>query len=449
MCRVKASARLGVPLLTVPDPGDEMRRLTTATSTLLTLLLVAAMTVGCNRGPDVEDDPRGALREALSNLGDYAGYEVTLRFAADDTARAALLAEGDFEPEVLDLLLGAAVQQRYLPGEDPDDLSDDQTYIAVEVDGQLVLEVVALPDYETYLRVDLPEILRLVDEHSDQGMDPSDLAELEATARQFGLADEYDVLQAGGWFRLTGLEQISNFMAGMAGAAQPDQEDLEEFQAEVLDSLRRHFEDLDITYVGSEDAGERVRVTADAEVIRNLVRDLLPSFVGFSGLDQLGEDPQALTEEILADIPDSATVSVDVWLDDGEIRQVAFDVLGALRQAGEDVPAGEFLLVAQVREFSGSIDAPADAHRVDLFGIIGGFLGGAFGAFEGGWADDMWEQEGWEEDAWDGDGAGFDDLFADECIDEAELDLYFGDMDEDTREQAIAEFEAFTGRERC
>ena len=135
------------------------RRLVTTTS----LLLLAALLAACNRGPDVEADPRAALQQALSNLAGYDGYEVTFGFDADDQARAAL-AEEDLDAEAVDLLLGATVRQQYVPGEAAD-RSQDEAYVRVEVGGDAVFEMVALPDYETYVRVGLPEILALFEQH--------------------------------------------------------------------------------------------------------------------------------------------------------------------------------------------------------------------------------------------------------------------------------------------
>jgi hypothetical protein len=243
------------------------------------------------------------------------------------------------------------------------------------------------------------------------------LDELAVQAEAFGLREAVEAARAGDWIRVTGVEQMLNLFGGSPTPAEEVDDEEAERLAEELSAAAVRFldRDVDVTYVGSDDAGERVRATTDGASLRAFLDDVNRIVASSDALG--GTDPQDLAGE-LGDLPDDATVSLDAWLQDGRLTQLALD-LAALDDEG--TTEGELLLVVGVAEFTGSVDAPDEAVVVDLFGLLGGFLGG----FGGGGPQDAFGDDGFDddgiEDGFDDD--AFDEEFgADDCLSEEELD---------------------------
>jgi hypothetical protein len=405
---------------------------------LFTVLLLAATTVACDRvgGTSVEDDPEGALREALEALADYDGVELLLQLSADETARAQALAEGDMDEDELELLLTSSVLVRASGDGDEDGAAE----FVVTVDGTAVAELRVLPDLDLYLRLDLDAILELVDDpEARQTID-----ELAIQADAFGLREVVEAAQRGEWIHVTGLEQLMNLFGGPQ--AQP-QDDVDEEEAERLAeefsaaAIRFLDEDVSVTYVGSDDTGERVRATTDGAALRSFLEEL--STIAASSDAFGGADPQDLAGE-LDELPADATITFDAWISGGELTQIALD-LAALDDAGEI--EGELLLVVGIAEFTGSIDAPDEAARVDLFGLLGGFMGGLGGAGGDLFGGDPIEEEVFDEaDAADNGGFeddGFDEgEFGADCLTEEDLDEMRAFLDEEQQEELDQAIEA-------
>jgi hypothetical protein len=375
---------------------------------LLAVAALALTSVGCDRGgTSVEDDPEQALREALEELADYEGIELLVQLSADDDAQAQALREDGLDEDELELLLTASLLVRATGGDD-----DGRAEFVVTIDDDAVAELRVLPDTDLYLRLDLQRLIELVDDPEAT----TQLDELALQAEAFGLREAVEAARAGDWIQVTGVEQMLNLFGMSPTPAEEVDDDEAERLAEELSAAAVRFldRDVDVTYVGSEDAGERVRATTDGASLSAFLEDVNRILASSEALG--GADPQDLAGD-LGDLPDDATVSLDAWLQDGRLTQLALD-LAALDDEG--TIEGELLLVVGVAEFTGSVDAPDEAVVVDLFGLLGGFLGG----FGGGGPDAFGDQEpddGFDDGTFDDD--AFDESFgADDCLSEEELD---------------------------
>jgi hypothetical protein len=375
---------------------------------LLAVAALALTSVGCDHGgTSVEDDPEQALREALEELADYEGIELLVQLSADDDAQAQALREDGLDEDELELLLTASLLVRATGGDD-----DGRAEFVVTIDDDAVAELRVLPDTDLYLRLDLQRLIELVDDPEAT----TQLDELALQAEAFGLREAVEAARAGDWIQVTGVEQMLNLFGMSPTPAEEVDDDEAERLAEELSAAAVRFldRDVDVTYVGSEDAGERVRATTDGASLSAFLEDVNRIVASSEALG--GADPQDLAGD-LGDLPDDATVSLDAWLQDGRLTQLALD-LAALDDEG--TIEGELLLVVGVAEFTGSVDAPDEAVVVDLFGLLGGFLGG----FGGGGPDAFGDQEpddGFDDDTFDDD--AFDESFgADDCLSEEELD---------------------------
>jgi hypothetical protein len=405
-------------------------------STLLLLALVATACGGADAG--VEDDPEDALRDALEELADYDGFELLFQLSADEEARAQALREDDFTEEELERLLTASVLVRTTAQGDEDEGAAE---VILTVDDEQVAELRVLPDMDLYLRLDLDGIAELSEDPEMR----REIDELAGQAEAFGLRDAVEAAQRGDWIRVTGFEQLINLFGDGPAAEDTttDEEEAERLSEEIADAAIRFVdEDVSVAYVGSDDAGERVRATTDGAALQRFL-DEVGSIAATS--DALGgTDPQELAGDL--EIDGDQRVTLDAWISGGRLTQVAVD-LGALDE-GVDTE-GELLLVIGIDEFTGTIDTPDDAAQVDLFGLIGGFMGGLGGSgqepFEDGTFDEDPEgepdqdvEDGLDEDGFDED--GFDEGEA--CITEEEIEEMRDFLEPEEQEELDAAIEA-------
>src|SRR5688572_11229563 len=102
-------------------------------------LLAAGLVLGAcggdsGGGPDPADDPKGALTNALENLGEYEGIDMT--FSLDSTADdLAAVSEGDLTEEQADIILNSSINVKAISGES---LEDTQFEFVVDIDSSLV-----------------------------------------------------------------------------------------------------------------------------------------------------------------------------------------------------------------------------------------------------------------------------------------------------------------------
>jgi hypothetical protein len=369
-------------------------------------LLLSAGLTACGGGSDVEDDPKSALAEAIEALGDYDGIELLLSIDGDADALMAAT-DGDLDEETTELLLDSTVLLR-AAGEDE---NDAQAEVVVSLRGEEALEVRVLPEQRFFVRVDLDAV--------DDALGDAELAasldDLVDTAEAFGLGEIAAVVRRGGWIEVTGLEQFGE-LTGTSDTTEeePSEEEVEDVRERLVSTLQRFLEeDVTVTHVGEETAGERVRATTTEGDLASLL-DELSTIVG----DVSGVDP-----DTFAELPDASgsddPVDIDFWLDGGELSQVGFDL--AQLEEGE-APEGTYVLLG-VEEFTGSVEAPDDPTQIDLFEVVGGMFGGGF---DEGDLEDLEEGELEEGDL--GDGAT--DPLGGECIPREELEELIGDDEE-------------------
>jgi hypothetical protein len=373
-----------------------MRRATTTTATAA---LVAVTLSACGGGgPDVESDPEAALRDAVEALGDYDGIELIASIDADEDAMVAA-ADGDLDDDDVRLLLDSEVVLRAVVGDGEDEQGRGE--VLVDLGGETVAELRAVDEEAVYVRLDPDAAAEALD-------DPDLRASLEdaiSTVDEFGLGDLATTIRDGEWVRLTGLQQF----AEATGAEEPTEEEAADLRSRLVGSLQRFLdEDVEVTYVGEEDPGERVTATTTTSALAGLLEEVSAAAGDLGGLagEDLGFDPDEVGDD---------PVAVDVWLDRGRLSQVGFD-LASLAEDGDGAPEGTFLLV-RVEEFSGSVDAPSEATEVDLLQVFGQLLGGGLGGATG---TDGGAAPGVDADAPEGEAEG--DPLGGGCIPQDEID---------------------------
>lgn len=422
------------------------RHTTTRLGAIIAPFVLALALVACN-DQEVEEDPRSALRDAVMEFRDYQGVELTIGAELDEAARASAMQEGELSEEQLALLTDSTLTVRGVEG---DDDADGESEFVLVVGDETVVTVRALADYELYALIDLPAIERVAESLDvgpgfQQGLD-----EFEQMAGFFGLGQVASAAREGEWIRVAGLQELVD----MAEEPEPAEEEIDEADLEalarevgerLLDFLED--EDVEVAHVDSDDVGERVRVTAQGEQLRDLAVDVIESLDDVAGVADptgTGMGTAELRAELDEAFADDLVVSFDAWLDRGELSQVAVDVFELARAAdAPDVPDGEFLIAVGIAEFSGPIEAPDADVTFDVFEIFGEMMGGLgdLGDLDGDpFADEAPEQL--PDDADEG-------VEQDICLTEDELEQFLEQMPEDQRELSDEQLEEMLGVPIC
>jgi hypothetical protein len=383
------------------------------------LLLVVVTACGGNEADEVAEDPQGSLREAVEAVGEWEGINLELRLDVDEAGREALLSEEDMTQEELDLLLDGRVVATIANLDDPE-TSSFATRIVL--DGNDLLELRVTEDERFFVRVDLQAVSEAAD---DEVLAPEDIDELVGMADMLGVGEAGEALAGSEWIELTGIEQLM----ALAGAQPEDTEAPDEAAAERIAERTSTFVEQDVTVetVGSDDIGERVRATTNGAALRRFLDDVSAEVDTGGLLEESGG--QDLADD-LTDLPDDAVVSLDAWIDGGELRQLAIDLASLDEEVDVD---GELWLIIAMEEYSGSVDAPDEATTLDVFSLVGGFLGGGF---EEGFGDDGFDDDGFDDDGFDDDGFD-DDGFEDDLVTEED------GVDESTDDDGAGEDDGF------
>jgi hypothetical protein len=441
------------PLRFLGEETVRPRRLTHLLSLLLVPILALAV-VAC-ADDDVEEDPRGSLRDAMMSLGDWEGAEITLGVQLDETAQASAREEGELSDDELSLLMDSNLVIRAAQTGEGEDASGEAEIVLTVADEQ-VMSIRSLPEYRLYALLDL-EAMEQVAESLDEGdAFREGVGEMESMAGMIGMQDVFDAARESEWVRITGVEQMAGMFEGMAGEQtqeQPDEEELEEAGRNIGERLVRFLDEdgVNVTHLGSEDAGERLNVTMRGAALRELIADVLAELEAVEGVPDPtggGMGMADLRQELEESIPDDTEVAFDAWIDGGELSQIAVDVFEVARAAGEeDVPDGEFLVALALSEFTGGVEEPETDVTFDVFGVVGNFMGGMMG----GLGDDPFADDGFEDlpdDAFEDEEAFEDELSEDDfsgeefCLTQEEIDQMLSQMPEDQREIAEEELEA-------
>jgi hypothetical protein len=413
----------------------------------IALVLVLVTACGGNEADEVAEDPESSLRDAVEAIADWQGIALELRLEADEAGQQALLTEGDMTQEDLDLLLGGRVLATIAHLDDPETTAFEAR---IRVDDGELLELRVTDDQRFFVRADL----EAVPETSDgELLAQEDLDDLVSMAEMMGVGEAGRALAESRWIELTGIEQL----LALAGVSpEDDTEEVDEATAERIAARTSTFieEDVTVTTVGSDDIGERVRATTDGAALQRFLDDISAELDDGGLIDEAGG--QELTDELSED----TVVSLDAWIDGGELRQLAIDLTTLDEEMELD---GEVWLIVAMEEFTGSIDAPEDATTLDVFSLVGGFFGGGldgFGdddfddGFDDGFEDDGFE-DGFEDDGFgteegfEDDGFGTEEGFEDEGTDDGFGDdgTSGADASECITQEELDEIENFLGEE--
>ena len=360
-----------------------MRRFGTMHLTTLVLTLVLTLGLVACDAREAQDDPRGALRDAIMALRDYDGIEAVLSAQLDDAARASARTEGGLTEDDLAVWTSATLRLRAVAGEGDRPGSTELTLV---VSDEHLVTLRMLGDHETYARLDLPAVERVATSVGAGDQLAQGISEFEQLAGLAGMGEVASAAREAAWIRVAGLQDLADIGVLQDSSPEPP-EDLErdqlagEIGARLLDVLDDP--ELDVVHLGDEAAGERVRVTAGGTQLRDLSLDLLDALdeIG-AATDTVGMGAGALRRQLEQSIPDELQVAVDVWIDDGELSQVAVDVFELARTAGQpDVPDGALLLAIGLDELTDTIETPDADVTLDMMELFGAAMGG-LGALE-------------------------------------------------------------------
>lgn len=341
---------------------------------------------------DVAADPSGAVVQAFQNMDDWDGAAFTLRLDSDlDSLIAMDDGAGDMTPELARALLSSFVELRGTAGEDPEDTADDQFQMRVHVDDLDAFELRTLGS-DLYVRAAVRD---LVERYDTTGTGMADLEKGIAQVRSFGM-DFADTAVDGGWLKIEGGEQLASMMMGMAGTPTPDPSEAEALAAEATAVFERFVEeDVSVTYVGAEDAGEHVRLTANGSALLDLAEEMLDVLGPFGGAAfGAAADPSVMMGQLRLEAgtdADRFTLPFEVWIRGDTVSRVGFDVVAMyeanralFEEDGDHMPDGveRFAVLVDVEPFGGGVDAPGDATVVDVFSIFGRLMNSMGQAFE-------------------------------------------------------------------
>lgn len=378
-----------------PDLGvaTTMRpRLRTVTAAFAAAGLLAA----CGNATAVADDPDVALTAAMQRTAAWDGATATVGFDFDE---AELIAAGELtgdDAEVAHYLARSTLTVSSHPGGELEDTSDDVSHLALDIAGITAFELRAIRG-DLYLRSDVRALVaEFAGDAETRAELEAGLAEATAQAEMFGvdvLADAID----GSWIHLQGHEQVGTMLEGMMGATPgaPDAADLAEMATQAGTAVTTLMEQVDVAYVADEETGDHLQVTTTGRALADAFLPLFETYAGmvsgFGGPGDLGIPTAAELESDPGFQQFAATtIPVEVWLADGELRQVGLDLIQLLQLnpelAADDEDAAEFaeldrfLIAVGLAAFDGELEAPVDAVTFDLFDVFGRMMSGGFRA---------------------------------------------------------------------
>lgn len=317
---------------------------------VLALALVAAA-CGGDGGPDPSEDPKGALQAALDRLAEYEGVTLTLSIAAD-TGSLVAVSEGELTEENAQKVIDSSITLSAKQSTDPKDAEFELAANIAGIDNAFELRAV---DNTLYLRADVEGLA------SAFGADTS---QLDAFAQEAGAAPGFEFVGPaldGEWIGLTGLDSaLEQFGGGAVGSpSEADQEAIKKLTDALGDAA-------EVTAGDKDGPGDHLVATVNLRDIYSSVSEMAASLTQVPGTELPPE----------SEVPDE-DISIDVWIDGGDLTQAEID-LAQMADIGEsELPEGVEQLAFRigVEEFTDSVEAPDGAIEVDLMQIFSGLMG--------------------------------------------------------------------------
>ena len=333
---------------------------------LAALLLAAGLLAGAcggDSGPDPEADPKGALVSAFEKLTQSEGIAMEISFDATPESLNALGGEGSEEmsEEDAEKLLDSSLSVLSKGKGD-----DAQFEMVVTIAGEEDVTI-KMVEKVLYFQVDVEGIAETFG---------ADSSEFEAAARQAEAAGMTFVRPAlnGEWIAVTGAEELSKQFGG--GAT----EDMEASQQQFIQDMTEALKDTaEVTTEGEDDAGTRLAVSVPIRDIYSRLTSALQQNPATAAVPFAQLPPES-------EIPDESVV-LDVWVEDDEVTQVAFDLAQVAALEGEGGgTGGRAALLIELDEFDDDVEVPDDAVEVSaqqLFQMFGGAMMGGMGGSSG------------------------------------------------------------------
>lgn len=317
------------------------------------VVVMGLAVAACGKAAEVVA-PRLAVREAAHSTFDDHRGRFTLSVVGDDADLSSLL-QRTGDSQFLDLLRKSKIVVS-VDGGDQDTLDDDRFALNLDlgnVDHAVELRMV---DKTMYLRGDVAGMARLFE------ADASDVSKLVDGARAAGIDFVADAV-AGKWLSLdlAPLEAMAKGAAGGSGGQLPEMGSPQ--FSKLFDAVSAAFgEDVDVTRLGQEDAGEHYRLDVALQQVYERLAPVLGELFPVPGMGAL---PPA------TEVP-ARQVSLDVWTSDGRIKRAELE----LGQFAPQPPTGRVALRVDIDGLDGGIQAPNDAVKVDVMGIFSRLMAG-------------------------------------------------------------------------
>ncbi|MDQ4124517.1 MAG: hypothetical protein M3134_02810 [Actinomycetota bacterium] len=329
--------------------NKSLRRL--AAPLLAGALLLGACSDGGGGGEEeAAENPKQAFTEALDALAEYDGVTLGITIEADPAA----LQEEDTPPEAAEAIVNSSLTIS-AKGETAEDA---QAQVIVNVDGDEDAAEFRFVDQSLYLRADVGGLVEKFG---------GDRAQVDAFAQQAS-AQGFDFAQAlvdGEWVGMEGLDQVAEQLGLPQPSADPEQASkLAEQVATVLE------QNSQVSSEGTDDVGAHL-------VVEVPLRETLEELA--SSLQTIANAPPLPTED-LAEVPD-ADIPIDVWVSDGRLVQLEFDVVAIATAAGDPPPDNidEFAIRVTVDEFTDDVEPPSEFAEIDVQQLIESFFGASMG----------------------------------------------------------------------
>ena len=303
-------------------------------------------------GTSPSENPKGSLVEALRALLETNAYTQTITVDSDTDSLVAL-GKGDISEETAAKILDSSLTASAQAAENPEEAAS-QVVLAIAGDDVFEMRFV---DGDLYLRADVAALFETF------GEDPSEIDALTAPVRDRPGFEWVEPAVAGEWVVVKGALALSQQMGGATFS--------EEQQKKIVNDLLTTIEqNATVTDEGEDDAGAHVKASLP---LRETMQDLLGSLGAGAGMSG------AVMQDAMNDVPDG-DIAIDFWITDGRVTQMAVDITQfeeMAQESGEGFPEGveRLAIVMQIDDFTGEVEAVADAIEIDPAAVGQAFSG--------------------------------------------------------------------------